>query len=176
MVLRDERIVIPMMSRDNTVEIAHEGHHGMVRTEQILRAHVWFPGIDAHVHKVIRKCKPCQTVTQDFHRKPLQINHLPSGPWQKVSIDFAGPFGSCVALVLWVQYSRMPKVEFVSSTSAECVVPMLEKIFTTYGIPEEIKSDSTGKDFKHRKVTPGWAEANGDIHANCEKKCKDCKI
>ena len=47
-----------------------------------------------------------------------------------------------MALVLWDQYSRTPVVEFVSSTSAECTVPIMEKIFSTYGIPEEIKSDN----------------------------------
>ena len=189
MVMRGERIVIPRMLRDKTVEIAHEGHQGMVRTKQILRSHVWFPGIDAHVHKVIRKCIPCQAVTPEFHREPLQMTPIPSGPWKKVSIDFAGPFGSRMALVLWDQYSRMPIVEFVSTTSAECVVPKLEKIFTTYGVPEEIKSDNgppfNGKrfadyaeeqGFKHRKVTPGWAEANGDIERFMRTVKKSAKI
>ena len=46
MVLRGERIVIAMSLRDKTVEIAHEGHQGIVRTKQILRAHVCFAGID----------------------------------------------------------------------------------------------------------------------------------
>ena len=83
MVLRGERIVIPSMLRDKTVEIAHKAHQGMVRTKQILRAHVWFPGVDVHVHKVIRKCIPCQAVTPEFHREPLQMTPLISGPWKK---------------------------------------------------------------------------------------------
>jgi hypothetical protein len=49
MILRGERIVVPTLLRDKIVEIAHEGHQGIVRTKQILRAHVWFPGIDDHV-------------------------------------------------------------------------------------------------------------------------------
>ena len=94
-----------------------------------------------------------------------------------------------MALVLWDQYSRMPIVEFVSTTSTECVVPRLERIFTTYGVPEEIKSDNgppfNGKrfagyaeeqGFKHRKVTPGWAEANGDVERFMRTVKKSAKI
>ena len=142
MILRGERIVVPALFRDKVVEIAHEGHQGIVRTKQILRAHVWFPGIDDHVQKLVLSCIPCQAVTPEYNREPLRMTLLPLGPWKNVSVDFAGPFGKRMALVLWDQYSRTPVVEFVSSTSSECTVPIMEKIFTTYGIPEEIKSDN----------------------------------
>ena len=114
---------------------------------------------------------------------------LPLGPWKNVSVDFAGPFGKRMALVLWDQYSRTPVVEFVSSTSAECAVPMMEKIFRTYGVPEEIKSDNgppfnsrkfkefaNEQGFRHRKVTPGWAEANGDVERFMRVVKKSAKV
>ena len=94
-----------------------------------------------------------------------------------------------MALVLWDQYSRTPVVEFVSSTSAECAVPMMEKIFRTYGVPEEIKSDNgppfnsrkfkefaNEQGFRHRKVTPGWAEANGDVERFMRVVKKSAKV
>ena len=78
--------------------------------------------------------------------------------------------------MLWDQYSRYPVVEFDTSTSAEAVIPQLTRVFTTNGIPEEVKTDNgppfNGSKFakhaqelgfRHRKVTSGWAEANGDI-------------
>ena len=46
LVLRGERIVVPQTLREAMVEIAHEGHQRIVRTKQLLRAHVWFPGMD----------------------------------------------------------------------------------------------------------------------------------
>ena len=67
---------------------------------------------------------------------------LPDGPWRKVSIDFAGPFGNRMAMVLWDQYPRMPVVEFVATTPAQCAVLRMEKIFITYGVTEVIKSDN----------------------------------
>lgn len=67
-----------------------------------------------------------------------------------------------MALVLWNQYSRMPVVEFASSTSAECAVPMMEKIFNTYGVPEEVKSDN-GPPFNSKKFKE-FAKEQGFNH------------
>ena len=47
--LRGERIVVPQELRERMVKFAHEGHQGILRTKQLLRAHVWFPGIDVMV-------------------------------------------------------------------------------------------------------------------------------
>ena len=49
LVLRNNRIVIPASLRERTVDIAHEGHQGVVKTKQLLREKVWFPGIDSIV-------------------------------------------------------------------------------------------------------------------------------
>ena len=159
------------------VKIAHEGHQGIVRTKQLLRAHVWFPRIDKMVEKHIGKCLACQATIPCHTREPLQMLDLPTGLRKKISVDFAGQSpNKDMALVLWDQYSRYPVVEFVTSTSAEAVIPQLTRVFTTYRVPEEVKTDNSPsfngskfvkyaqeQGFRHRKVTPGWAEANGDV-------------
>ena len=125
------------------VKIAHEGHQGIVRTKQLLRAHVWFPGIDKMVEKHVGKCLACQATTPCYTREPLQMTDLPTGPWKKISVDFAGLFPNKeMALVFWDRYSRYPVVEFVTSTSAEAVIPQFTRVFTTYGILEEVKTDN----------------------------------
>ena len=78
------------------------------------------------VDKHLGKCLACQATTSCHTRKPLQMTILPKGPWQKVSVDFAGPFpNKDMALVFWDQYSRYPVAEFVTSTSAEAVISSL---------------------------------------------------
>ena len=119
LVLRGERIVVPQTLREAMVKIAHEGHQGIVRTKQLLRVHAWFPGMDTMVEKHVGKCLACQSTTPCHTREPLQMTDLPRGPWQKVSVDFAGPLrNKDMALVFWDQYARYPVVEFTSSTSA----------------------------------------------------------
>ena len=159
------------------VEIAHEGHQGQVRTKQLLRADVWFPGMDSLCDKFVSMCIYCQFNTPDVHREPLKMTELPEGPWRKVSVDFCGPLANGdLALVFHCQYSRYPVVEFVGSTSEKATIPVFRRVFDTYGVPEVVKSDNgppfnshkfeeyaREAGFKHRKVTPGWPEANGDV-------------
>ena len=143
LVLRGERIVVPQTLRGAALKIAHEGHQGIVRTKQLLRAHVWFLGTDTMVEKHVGKCLACQSTTPCHTREPLQMTDLPRGPWKKVSVDFAGPLrNKDMALVFWDQYARYPVVEFTSSTFADYVIPLFTRVFNTYGIPEEIKSGS----------------------------------
>jgi hypothetical protein len=53
-VIRGTRIVIPKSLRHQVLELAHEGHQGIVKTKQRLRTKVWWPGIDAEAEK---KCR-----------------------------------------------------------------------------------------------------------------------
>ena len=91
MVLRGDRIVVPAKLRQRMVEIAHEEHQGLVRTKKLLRAHVWFPGMDSQCDMFVSTCITCQFNTPQTHREPLKMTELPGGPWDKVSVEFCGP-------------------------------------------------------------------------------------
>jgi len=69
-----------------------------------------------------------------------------------------------------------PEVEIVQSTAAKAVIPKRDRIFASYGVPQVVKSDNgppfNGHEFArfaeylgftHRKVTPLWPEANGEV-------------
>ena len=64
----------------------------------------------------------------------------------------------------------------ISTVSFKIVEPRLNKIFSEFGIPEVLRTENgppfNGKDFahfartlgfKHRKVTPLWPRANGEV-------------
>jgi hypothetical protein len=58
----------------------------------------------------------------------------------------------------------------VSSASAKCVIPKLDRIFSVFGVPEVVISDNgppfNGNDFlgfHYRKVMPYWPRANGEV-------------
>jgi hypothetical protein len=101
---------------------------------------------------------------------------LPERPWQMVSIDFYTLPSGEELLVVSDDFSRYPAVEVVAGTAFQQVKPKLEHILATFGVPEIIKKDNdppfNGKEFeefshqfgfKHRKVTPAWPEANGEV-------------
>ena len=132
--LRGERIVVPQELRERMVKFAHEGHQGILRTKQLLRAHVWFPGIDVMV-EMWRNAMSCQATTVCNTSGPLLMTELPSGSWRKVSVDFVGPFlNKDMALVFWDQYVWYPVVEFTTSISADSFIPLFTRVFNMFGI------------------------------------------
>ena len=106
-VLRRDRIVVPEKLRHRMVEIAHKGYQGQVQKKQLLRARVWFLGMDSQCEKFVSTCIPCQSNTPQTHPEPLKMTDLPEGPWDKVSVDFCGPMASGdLVLVFYCQYTR----------------------------------------------------------------------
>ena len=176
LILRGTRIVIPTCLQEQVVQLAHEGHQGLVKTKSLLREKVWFPNIDKLVESKVKSCEACSVSTPECKREPLQMSSLPDGPWKEVSVDFAELPSKDYLLLITDDYSRYPVVEIVKSTSAITVIPKLDKVFSEFGIPDTVRSDNgppfNGKEFKlfaeelgfkHRKITPRWPRANGEV-------------
>ena len=175
-ILHDHRIVVPSVLRDRAVSLAHEGHQGIVKTKQLLREKVWFPGIDEQVKILVDKCAACQANGPETRPDPLQMSPLPPSAWHTLHMDFCGPFPTGEYLFVVIDaYSRFPEVEVVRSMSAAAIIPKLDKIFATHGVPVVMRSDN-GPPFtsneihrymqeygiKHQRITPLWPQANSE--------------
>ena len=116
LVLRGQRIVLPTELQQRAVQIAHEGHQGLVKTKKLLREKVWFPGIDKMAKNLIQNCVACQANSLPDHPQPLQMTPLPPKPWHTVNVDFCGPFPTGEYLLVVIDaHSRFPEVEIVHS-------------------------------------------------------------
>ena len=96
------------------------------------------------------------------------MSEMPSKPWTNLTADFCGPLPSGDYLfVITDEYSRYPIVEIIKSESATAVIPVLDKVISTFGIPNVIKTDNESAfnsyafrqyaeniGFKLRRVTP----------------------
>ena len=175
LLLRGNRIVIPVSLRTKLVNLAHEGHQGLVRTKNLLRQKVWFSGIDAMTQKIVGECPQCQITTTENNREPLQMSKLPAGPWLELSCDLMDLPNGKYVVILVDDYSRYPMIEILNSATSRAVIPALDNMMSILGIPEKIRTDNGpcfkssefsyfAKDlgFKHRKITPCWPRANGE--------------
>lgn len=175
-ILRGTKLVIPTELQKRVVDLAHEGHQGITKTKALLREKVWFPGINQIVEERVKSCLACQAATPETKREPLQMSPLPDKAWQEVSIDFAELSTGDYLLVISDDYSRYPVVEILRSLTARTVIPKLDKVFSEFGIPEIVKSDNgppfnsnafetfaNDLGFIHRKITPLWPRANGEV-------------
>ena len=190
LVLRGTRIVLPHALRDRALELAHEGHLGIVGTKQHLRSKVWWPGIDKAAEKYVRSCHGCQLVSRPDVPEPLRPTSLPDGPWQDLATDLLGPLPTGHSILVVIDYySRYYEYEVMQSTTAEKVIDSLENIFSRHGLPLSIRSDC-GPQFmsaqfqafcqengiEHVKTTPKWAQANGEVERQNASLMKRIRI
>ena len=122
--------------------------------------------------------------------EPMQRVEPPSGPWQDVAIDVLGPLPSGESLLVVVDYySRFFEVVVMRSTTSQKMIEALMPIFTRYGYPFSMKSDNapqfvseefevflTGHGIEHRKSTPLWPQANGEVERQNRTLLKSLKI
>ena len=60
-------------------------------SKKLLRAKVWFPGMDKAMGKEVKVCFSCQASDVTPGQEPLQSTEFPKGPWEYVVEDFKGP-------------------------------------------------------------------------------------
>jgi transposase InsO family protein len=147
--IRDVRTVIPASLTAAILDIAHEGHPGIVRMKQRCRETVWWPGIDIAIERYVRDCEPCILSGKSAKPRPgpLQPIPLPSGPWRKLSLDIAGEFVAAphhqrYVIVATDVYSKWPEVAACGSPTSSAVIEFLTSLFDRFGLVEEIITDN----------------------------------
>ena len=188
--LRGTRIVMPEVLRGRTLELAHEGHPGIVQMKKRLRSKVWWPGIDKDSERHCRTCHGCQLVGMPMKPEPMTRTQLPEGPWQDLAMDYLGPLptGEYV-LVVVDYYSRYYEVDITRTATSDKVIESLKQIFATHGLPYSITSDNGPQfasnafaeylkenDIVHHKTTPLWPQANGEVERQNRSLLQRIKI
>lgn len=177
LLLRGDRLVLPEVLRHRTLEIAHESHPGMVAMKRRLRQKVWWPKMDSEVESFVRKCKACTLVSAPDHPEPLKRAEMPQHPWVDIAADFVGPLPSGHNLFVLIDYySRFTEIIIMKQITATLTVRALHETFCRFGMPESLKTDN-GPQFisgelqqfckqfgiEHRRTTPYWPQANGEV-------------
>ncbi|XP_063775454.1 uncharacterized protein K02A2.6-like, partial [Pseudophryne corroboree] len=139
------RVVIPPKLQNRVLENLHEGHLGTVKIKNLARSYVWWPGIDGQIETLTKGCEGCQRVQNAPPLAPLHPWEWPSSPWQRVHIDFAGPFMDCMFLIAVDAHSKWPEVIKMKSTTSEKTIAVLRTIFARNGLPEQVCSDNGPK-------------------------------
>ena len=104
-------------------QLAHHGHQGMVKTKQLLREKVWFPGIDNLVKTWLECCLPCQSVGPPNKPAPLYAVEIPKHSWDTVYVDFLGPFRNNFLLLVMIDgCTRYPEVDVLRNTSGSSTI------------------------------------------------------
>lgn len=79
---------------------------------------------------------------------PVSPFHLwvwPSLPWQRIHFDFAGPFTGQLFVIVVDAHSKWPQIIPKASTATTKTIEVLWLLFASYGVPNQLASDSCPK-------------------------------
>ena len=137
------RVVVPETLRKYVCQVIHVSHFGINRSKQTLRQYAWWPGCNADIEKF---CMSCQTCRENANSPPHRYESwpTPANAWERVHIDFAGPFLGKMWMIVIDAKSKFPfvaKME-IGSTTAQATIEVLEQIFAIEGICHTLVSDN----------------------------------
>ena len=128
----------------------HLTHIGIVRMKSLARMRVNIEvGIAAH-------CKDCTACAEAGPNQPENLSAwpVPDVPWQRIHIDFAGPFLDDMWLVVMDAYSMF----WNKNSKSETTTSALDDLFAIWGRPETIVSEN-GPQFASKKFAD-WCNAH----------------
>ncbi|XP_061723525.1 uncharacterized protein K02A2.6-like [Cydia pomonella] len=135
------RMIIPCDLREIILQQLHTSHMGIVKTKALARSYVWWPGIDADVEALCRRCDTCAAEAPAPARAQPSPWPYPPRVWSRLHCDFLGPFKSKVFFVLVDAGSKWIEIFEMSRTNALSVIKVLRETFARFGLPAEIVSD-----------------------------------
>ena len=136
------RVIIPRRYQQFVLDELHTSHSGIVRMKSLARMHVFWPGIDQQIEQLVATCESCQSVQAAPPKAPLHSWKWPTRPWQRIHIDFAGPFVGNMFLIVVEAHSKWPEVCLMKSTTSSKTITKLRHMFARFGIPKELVSDN----------------------------------
>ncbi|UYV66882.1 K02A2.6-like [Cordylochernes scorpioides] len=133
------RVVIPRKFREKIKTELHQGHLGVVKMKALARKFIWWPGIDREIEEITRVCRECNINNHTLKQESVHRWESAPTPWNRVHLDFAGPFMNKMFLIVIDSYSKWPEVIIMNSTTAGNTIRVLRDLFSRYGIPDQPK-------------------------------------
>ena len=136
------RIIIPKPGREQILDVLHEGHPGISKMKALARNYVWWPKIDADVEAKVKQCNQCQLRHPSPPVAPMHPWYWLELPWQRIHLDYAGPFMGKMFLIVIDAHSKWMEVEIVNSATAQTTIEHLRAMFARFGLPEVVVTDN----------------------------------
>ena len=171
--LWNDRVIVPESLREFLLNDLHYEHTGVVRMKRLARRYMWWPRIDRDLEQVCAQCPECQAEAR-LPAKEFGSWSWPTGPWQRLHIDYAGPFMGKMFLVIVDSYSRFLDIVPMDRATSATTIAALRRVFALFGLPHHIVSDNgsqfTSEEFqsflhkngiRHTCSAPGHPATNG---------------
>lgn len=85
--LKDNRLVIPLAWRTDILQKLHLSHCGIEKTKANARTTVFWPGMNKHIEDMVSCCEKCLKYQSKQTKEPMQTRQIPILPWQIIASD-----------------------------------------------------------------------------------------
>ncbi|XP_043249938.1 uncharacterized protein K02A2.6-like [Colletes gigas] len=160
--MRDSKVLIPRKLRNKILDELHEGHLGIVKMKSLARRYCWWPGIDSDLERLAKDCGNCNLVRNNPPKIQVQTWPQTERVFQRVHIDYAGPFKGHYFFVLVDAFSKWPELFITNDITSSTTIEKCRQVFATFGIPEMIVSDN-GRHFTSHEFKE-FLKFNGIVH------------
>ncbi|GFR75214.1 Gypsy retrotransposon integrase-like protein 1 [Elysia marginata] len=89
-----------------------------------------------------KACSGCAMTQQDPPLAPLHPLQWPEKPWQRVHIDFTGPFTNSMFLIIVDAHTKWTEILSRTSFTTSAIINLLSSTFARFGLPEQLVSDN----------------------------------
>ena len=138
-VMMGDRIVVPRAIRQNILHILHAAHQGIDRMKARASEVVFWPGIVGDIARHREGCHACHRMAKSNPALPPHDPPEPEFPFQYLAADYFH-YGNRDYCVVVDRYSHWPIVASAHQ-GAKGFTDQLRRIFSTYGICQEIATD-----------------------------------
>ena len=180
MLLKDNRIIIPRKFQHELLNILHESHLGIVKTKQLAKDYVFWPGLMTQIEDKITRCDTCQTFRKSQPTEPLISHDIPKQPFTKIGVDLFHANDRNFLLAV-DYYSKYPEVIELQNLTSAHTINVLKQIFARHGIPETVISDNGpqfssheyklfSKNYQFQPIftNPQYPKSNGQVERSVQ--------
>ena len=138
------RVVVSLEKQKGILTILHEGHPGISRMKGLARSYYWWPSLDVDIEAIVRECSGCQAVR---NHSSCTYDAWPEAKtsWQRLHVDFAGPFLGKMFLIMVDAHSKWIEVIPMLIVTSKRTTEEMDNVFITHGIPQ-VPEEITGED------------------------------
>ena len=180
--LRGQRVIIPKKLQPHLLQELHSTHVGIVKMKALARNYCYWKNIDSDIENLAKSCKSCCNVKKNPQKAPVHNWDIPEKNWQRIHIDYAGPFMGHFFFLVIDAKSKWPEI-FATKKNPDSALTInfLREIFSRQGLPEILVSDNATlfksekfTDFckrngiRQRLIAPGHPSTNGQVERYCQ--------